>query len=134
MSIIDRIEGPWKYDRDPKRDKEIAEDIKRLEEIHGEPITHLGNMEYIQTSVVKDIASDREDTFDEAIIRIEKHMRRHGWHCQECDICLDVQDEVTCACSHKYVCKVCANREGTWHSIDADTGVFLCDEHCKSED
>ena len=133
MSIIERIEGSWKYDRDPKRDKEIAERIQYLEEYHGEPITHLGNDEYIQTSVVKDIARDK-DTFDEAIIRMAKYMRRHGWHCQECSICLDVQDEVTCACSHKYVCKVCANREGTWHSIDADTGAFLCSEHCKDGD
>tara|TARA_B100000900_G_scaffold384174_1_gene372788 strand:- start:304 stop:708 length:405 start_codon:yes stop_codon:yes gene_type:complete len=134
VSIIERIEGPWKYDRDPKRDKEIAERIQYLEEYHGEPITHIGNDEYIQTSLIKDLYCDGKTTFDEAIIRIEKYMRRHGWHCQECSICLFVRDEVNCLCLHKYVCKVCANREGTWHSIDADTGAFLCNEFCKGED
>ena len=96
---------------------------EKLEELHGEPIMEIWPGEYIQKSVY-------DDGRWESVEELARQVSRHAFHCNECGIALFVEDEVACNCGYKYCCKVCGNKEGTWHSIDENTGAILCDDRC----
>lgn len=111
----EKMKETWKRIEEKRKEAK-----KQLEELHGEPIIELWPGEYIQKSLY-------DNGSWESIKELADEVDRHAFHCHGCGIALFTCDEVTCNCGYEYYCQVCGNKEGTWHSIDEDTGAFLCD-------